>query len=97
MTRDQIIAVAKEIYGTDTQWKGVIGLRLEALAKRFIAIERQACIDTLEQVSLSHLGNAARTVMQCVAALEARNEDKPKKAKRNDSSKTQRNREVSNC
>ena len=40
MTQDQIVQIAKEVYGQDTEWRGATLMRLELLAKRLIEADR---------------------------------------------------------
>lgn len=42
MTRDEVIRIAREVYGQDTDWRGTPLARLELLAEKLIQAHTQA-------------------------------------------------------
>lgn len=59
MTRDEVIRIAREVYGQDTEWRGTLLLRLEALARKYMMVEREACAQVAEQAGVQGYGTLA--------------------------------------
>lgn len=68
MTRDRILEIAREVYGLQTTWHGTTLLRLELLANKLMAAERDAIVALLPE----HCGQDAERITQ---AIRARNKE----------------------
>ncbi len=70
MTRDEVLRIAREVYGQDTRWQGVTLMRLEALARKFRQAERQACIEAVRNAGVKHPSQDIRDA--CANAIAGR-------------------------
>lgn len=59
VNRPDIIAIAKEVYGPHSEWRGIILQKLEMLAEGYMKAEREECARIVEDLGSKGFGTLA--------------------------------------